>query len=134
MSEGASVKRADKAINELCESLGENYVVVRPEYIGKPYLYCDFGNGFGVKVEGVYTVNMRRKASLCLFSGSPWDENSVAVDALRKIRREDIYDTVESFRVFVDDLIDAGYVGDKVQDWWGDRELIEQAESIHRQN
>lgn len=123
------MKRADEAIHNLCESLGGGYVV--KDLWGKPRLYCDFGNGFNVQIEGMYTINMRRKATLYLWSGYPWDDDSVVVDVVHKVRREDIYDVVESFRVFSNDLIDAGYVGGKAWNWVEKHELRECNKLVH---
>lgn len=79
----------------------------------------------------MYTINMRRKATLYLWSGYPWDDDSVVVDVVHKVRREDIYDVVESFRVFSNDLIDAGYVGGKAWNWVEKHELRECNKLVH---
>lgn len=110
--------KADEAINKLCKSLGAEYTVKTID--GEPCVYRDFGNGFNVEISGMYTTNLNRKANLYL-----WRGNSPIVATVQDVRREDIGNVVERLRVFVDELIEAGYGGVNVLNWREDSGLCE---------
>ena len=54
--------KKDKAIQELCDSLGGDYKVQDIDL--ETCIYRDFGNGFDVEISGVYTTSQKKKATI----------------------------------------------------------------------
>ena len=59
--------KKDKAIQELCDSLGGDYKVQDIDL--ETCIYRDFGNGFDVEISGVYTTSQKKKATIYLWCG-----------------------------------------------------------------
>ena len=86
--------KKDKAIQELCDSLGG--------------IYRDFGNGFDVEISGVYTTSQKKKATIylwCVGEGHYFQivriANGVARDVIGKV--------VEELFAYSEELIAQGY-------------------------
>lgn len=66
--------KKDKAIQELCDSLGGDYKVQDIDL--ETCIYRDFGNGFDVEISGVYIPQARRRKQLSIYG--VWEKDIIS--------------------------------------------------------
>lgn len=98
--------KKDKAIQELCDSLGGDYKVQDIDL--ETCIYRDFGNGFDVEISGVYTTSQKKKATIylwCVGEGHYFQIVRIA----NGVERDEIGKVVEELFAYSEELIAQGY-------------------------
>ena len=105
--------KKDKAIQELCDSLGGDYKVQDIDL--ETCIYRDFGNGFDVEISGVYTTSQKKKATIylwCVGEGHYFQIVRIA----NGVARDEIGKVVEELFAYSEELIAQGY--DSYKKFW----------------
>lgn len=98
--------KKDKAIKELCDSLGDDYRVQNIDL--ETCIYRDFGNGFDVEISGVYTTSQQKKATIYLWCVGEGQYFQI-VRIVNGVERDEIGKVVEELLSYSQELIAQGY-------------------------
>ena len=109
--EGKMTKK-DKMQNDLCKTLGKEYVIRNIDF--ERCIYRDFDNGFSVEISCTHTTNISKPATLYFWFGAgSGPEKSYMVSIVSDVPRYMIGEIAEALHEYSKILINKGYANGK---------------------
>nr|DAO92397.1 MAG TPA: hypothetical protein [Caudoviricetes sp.] len=105
LREAVYMSKRDRMLQDLCKSLGKNYIIATIDL--ERVIYRDFGNGFNVEISGVHTSKENKRATLYLWHGNSAPA-CLIVKTISDVPRGSIGDVAEELCRCSEELIRSG--------------------------